>query len=152
MEIQQRMEVEAARLVLSDPRADSDSIVTAPAVYLLDEESHALIIEDTGPDTRTLKEILIDETLPRPLLEDIGTALGRFIGNVHGWNERPDVDLSLFANYQVGRSLSVTYGRVVSTLTGKDDIPYLDSPCLDIPEKKLSNITELRRCTPQPLL
>ena len=143
MEIQQRMEVEAARLVLSDPRADSDSAVTAPAVYLLDEESHVLIIEDTGPDTRTLKEILIDETLPRPLLEDIGTALGRFIGNVHGWNERPDVDLSLFANYQVGRSLSVTYGRVVSTLAGKDDIPYLDSPCLDIPEKKLSNITEL---------
>ena len=131
-------------MVHSDSRADSDSIVTAPAVYLLDEESHALIMEDTGLDTRTLKEILIDETLPRPLLEDIGAALGRFIGNVHGWNERPDVDLSLFANYEVGKSITffATYSRLVSTLTGKDDIPYLD-PCLDIPEEKLLTITKL---------
>ena len=145
MGIKQRLEVEAIKLVYSIPRLDDDNIVTAPAVRFFDEEAHVLIIDDTGSDTRTLKETLIDETLPGPVLEDIGAALGRFISYVHGWNERPDVDLSLFANNEVGKMVSAfaTYDRLVSTLTGGDNIPHLQDPCLEVPEEKLATITKL---------
>ena len=149
MGIEQRLEVEALRLARNIPRLDDDNIVTAPAVRFFDEEAHVLIIDDAGSDTRTLKEMLINETLPGPLLEDIGAALGRFLSHIHGWNEHPDVDLSLFANNEVGKRISAfaTYDRLVSTLTGGDNIPHLQDPCLEVTEEKLtivSNLAETR--------
>ena len=138
--------MEAIRLVRNIPRLDDDTIVTVPTVRFFDKEARVLIIDDAGSDTRTLKETLIDETLPGSLLEDIGAALGRFLSHIHGLNEHPDVDLSLFASNERGKMVSafVTYGRLVSTLTGGDnDIPHLQDPCLELPEEKLVTITKL---------
>lgn len=104
-----------------------------------------MIIEDVGPDTRTLMDMLIDGTLSTSLLEEIGSMLGRFLAHIHEWNKYSDIDLSLFTSNEAGKMIldSIIYGRLVSTLTGEDKIPcLLDSP-LDIPEETLGNISKL---------
>lgn len=102
-------------------------------------------MDDAGEDSRTLKELLIEEGLPKTISEQIGTALGEFISGVHTWNQNPDTDLTVFANNQLGKYIStlITYGRLESTLTGKDDIPTLSDPLLKIPEAKLVTISKL---------
>ncbi|KAI6161425.1 hypothetical protein EDD17DRAFT_1730836 [Pisolithus thermaeus] len=106
---------------------------------------HVIITDDAGIDTRTLKEVLINESLPTALLEEMGLALGRFLSHLHGSHERRDVDLSLFANNEVGKTISAwaTYGRIISTLTGKDEIPTLSNPLLEIPGEKLAAFSKL---------
>ena len=141
----QRFEAEALRLVNTIPRLGDDDTVTAPTLRFLDQESHVMVIDDAGSNTRTLREVLINETLPRHLLEEIGTKLGRFLAHVHEWNERPDVDLNLFANNTAGRILLtyLVYNRLVSTLTGEDKLPHLLNPALEIPEEKLATVSKL---------
>ena len=116
-----------------------------PTVHLFDEERYVLIMDDAGEDCRTLKELLIEEGLPKTISEKIGTALGEFIVGVHAWNQNPDTDLTVFANNQVGKYIStlVTYGRLESTLTGRDNIPTLSDPLLGIPEAKMRAISKL---------
>jgi hypothetical protein len=104
-----------------------------------------LIMDDAGEDGRTLKELLIEEGLPKTVSEQIGTALGEFIVGVHTWNQNPDTDLTVFANNQVGKYFSAlaTYGRLESTLTGRDNIPTLSDPLLGIPDAKMRTISKL---------
>ena len=143
--ILQRFEAEALRLANIIPKPDDDNTVTVPTLRFLDQESHVMIIDDAGSDTRTLREVLIDETLPRHLLEEIGTKLGRFLAHIHGWNERPDVDLNLFANNEARKMVStyLVYSQIISTLTGEDRLPHLVNPALEIPKEKLETVSKL---------
>lgn len=104
-----------------------------------------MIMDDAGEDCRTLKELLIEEGLPKIVSKQIGTALGEFISGVHTWSQNPDTDLTVFANNQVGKYISalVTYGRLESTLTGRDNIHTLSDPLLGIPEAKMMTISKL---------
>lgn len=141
----QRFEAEALRLANMIPRPDDDNTVMVPKLRLLDQESHVMIIEDAGSDLRTLKEILIDESLPRSLLEKIGATLGRYLAHIHEWNEHPDVDLTSFRNNEAGKMVLtfMIYSRLVSTLTGEDKLPHLLNPTLGIQEEKLATISKL---------
>ncbi|KAG1757815.1 kinase-like domain-containing protein [Suillus lakei] len=137
----QIFEVEALRLV----RKISDDVITVPAVHLFDEEAHVIIMDDCGTDTRMLKQLVIDEALPQILAEEIGTAIGHFLGRIHAWNKDASFDMGIFSNNEVGKMISalVTYGRLVSTLSGRDNIAALADPGLDIPERKLAIISKL---------
>ena len=141
----QRFEAEALRLANTIPKPGDDNTVTAPTLRFLDQESHVMIIDDAGSATRTLREVLIDEILPRHLLEEIGTKLGRFLAHIHEWNERPDVDLHLFANNEAGKMFltGLIYSPIISTLTGEDKHPHLLNPALEIPEEKLATVSKL---------
>jgi len=144
MGVEQRFEAEALQLANTIP-GRPDNTVIVPALQLFDEESHVMIIEDVGSDARTLTDILMDETLPGPLLEEIGAKLGRFLAHIHEWNKHPGVDLSLFENNEAGKMILefMIYGRLVPTLTGEDKIPHLLDPSLEIPEEKLANVSKL---------
>ena len=140
----QFIEAQALRLA-SQLSTNVPAFITVPAIHLFDEERHVIIMDDAGEESRTLKELLIEEGLPKTVSEQIGTALGEFIVGVHTWNQNPDTDLTVFANNQVGKYISalVTYGRLESTLTGKDNIPTLSDPLLGIPEAKMTTISKL---------
>ncbi|KAI6031548.1 kinase-like domain-containing protein [Pisolithus microcarpus] len=141
----ERQATEASRLSHQLSIRSGEITVEVPTLRLHDEEMHVMITDDAGIDTRTLKEVLINESLPTTLLEEMGVALGRFLGHLHGLHERRDVDLSLFAKNEVGKTISawVTYGRIVSTLTGNDEIPALPNPPLEIPGEKLAAFSKL---------
>lgn len=146
MKDEQKFEAEAFRLSHQFSIQSDEVTVEVPALRFYDEEMHAMIIDDAGIGSRTLKEVLINETLPTALLEEVGTALGSFLGHLHGSHERRDVDLSLFAKNEVGKEISarVTYSRIVSTLTGKHEYPALSNPLLDIPSEKLATFSKLK--------
>ncbi|KAG2354454.1 hypothetical protein BDR07DRAFT_1382250 [Suillus spraguei] len=91
-----------------------DNIITVPNVHLFDEDAHVMIIDDCG---MTL-------ALPQTVAEEIGIAIATTKG--------------------AGRSRAwITYGRLISTLSGTDDVAALADPGLDIPEKKLAVISKL---------
>ncbi|KAG2338358.1 hypothetical protein BDR05DRAFT_893824 [Suillus weaverae] len=139
----QKFDAEALRLVYK-MHADDD-VITVPNVHLFDEEAHVMIIDDCGTDARTLKQLMIDEALPRTVAEDIGAAIGRFLGRIHAWNKDASFDMGIFSNNEVGKMISalVTYGRLISTLSGRDNIAALADPGLDIPEGTLAVISKL---------
>jgi len=142
----QMVEVQALRLAWSQlSTASTPTFIKVPTVHLFDEESHVIIMEDAGEDCRTLKEVLIEESLPRAVSEQIGAALGKFISGVHAWNQNPEMDLNVFANNEVGKYITalITYERLESTLTGKHDLPALADPLLGIPEAKMKTISKL---------
>ena len=116
------------------------AFIAVPVVHFFDEENYVIIMDDAGEDCRTLKELLIEESLPELVSKQIGTALGEFIGSVHTWDRNPDINLTIFANYQAGK---FTYGRLESTLSGRDNIPALSDPLLGIPEAKMTTISKL---------
>ncbi|KAG0704414.1 kinase-like domain-containing protein [Suillus ampliporus] len=137
----QKFEVESLRLVRK-MHADND-VVTVPAVHLFDEEAHVIIMDDCGTDARTLKQLVIDEALPQTVAEEIGATIGRFLGRIHAWNKNGSFDLGIFRNNEVGKMISslVTYSRLISTLSGRDNIAALVD--LDVPEAKLDIISKL---------
>ncbi|KAF9229047.1 hypothetical protein BS17DRAFT_688131 [Gyrodon lividus] len=151
----QVVEVEALRLVhkMSTANVNVNALVTAPAVQIFDEREHVMIIDDSGKDSRTLKQLLIDESLPKTISEQIGSALGQFISSVHTWHQNTDIDLSLFANSEVGKYISalVTYGRLESTLSGQSNLPALTDPLLGVPETKLATISKLAKMRQQEI-
>ncbi|KAI6117890.1 kinase-like domain-containing protein [Pisolithus croceorrhizus] len=139
---EQKFEAEAFRLSRQLSIQSDGVTVEVPSLRLYDEEMHVVITEDAGIDSRTLKEVLINESLPTALLEEMGIALGRFLSRLHGLHEGRDVDLSLFAKNEVGKG-NMTYSRVVPTLTGKYEFPALSNPLLDIPDEKLAAFSKL---------
>ncbi|KAI9570381.1 kinase-like domain-containing protein [Boletus coccyginus] len=141
----QLVEVQALRLAGQLSTANVPTFITVPAVHLFDEERHIIIMDDAGEDCPTLKELLVEESLPKAVAEQIGAALGEFIVGVHTWNKNPDIDLAVFANNQIGKYFSAfaTYGRLESTLTGRDSIPTLSDPLLEISEAKMTTISRL---------
>ncbi|KAI6008387.1 kinase-like domain-containing protein [Pisolithus orientalis] len=142
---EQKFEAEAFRLSRQLSIRSGEITVEVPALRLYDEEKHVMIVDDAGTDARTLKEILINESLPTALLQEMGTALGYFLSHLHGLSECHDVDLSLFTNNEVGKMITawMTYSRTVSTLTGKDEIPALSNPPLEISGEKLAAFSKL---------
>ncbi|KAG1784196.1 kinase-like domain-containing protein [Suillus placidus] len=139
----QTFDAEALRLVRK-MHADDD-VITVPNVHLFDEEAHVMIIDDCGTEARTLKQLVIDEALPQTVAEEIGAAIGRFLGRLHAWNKDASFDMGIFSNNEVGKMISalVTYGRLISTLSGRDNIAALTDPGLDIPEGTLAVISKL---------
>ncbi|KAH7923920.1 hypothetical protein BV22DRAFT_1014458 [Leucogyrophana mollusca] len=141
----ERQNFEAGALRLVEKLQPGDGIVTAPVVHHLDDVAHVMIIDDCGEDTRTLKQSMIDGLVSPAMAEEIGCALGRFIGRIHSWTKDPSVDLSLFETNDEAKEISgfISYGRLTSTLTGKDDIPALSDPPIDISQTDLQVISDL---------
>ncbi|KAG1875518.1 kinase-like domain-containing protein [Suillus subalutaceus] len=139
----QKFDAEALRLVRK--MHTDDDVITVPNVHLFDEEAHVIIMDDCGTDARTLKQLVIDEALPQTIAEEIGAAIGRFLGRIHAWNKDASFDMGILSNNELGRMLSalVTYDRLISTLTGIDNIAALADPGLDIPDGTLAIISKL---------
>jgi hypothetical protein len=120
-----------------------DSIVTVPKVYKFDEENHVIIIKDCGEDTLTLKELLSQVKVSPDLADEIGMSIGRFLGLLHDWGRKnPDDILGMFEGNEQAKKMSawVTYGRVVSTLQGKEGLPALSDPPINVSEQDLEII------------
>lgn len=88
MGTEQRFEAEALRRIPNIPRPDDDNMVTTPTLRLFDEEAHVMIIDDAGLHTRTLKEILINETLLEPPRLEEHRGRARSVPQPLTWVER----------------------------------------------------------------
>ncbi|KAF3921197.1 hypothetical protein ABW21_db0203313 [Orbilia brochopaga] len=110
-------------LALKDvPRTE---FVKAPQVYWVDEGNRVLIIEDAGPKSKTLKNLLLGENTPKlAVLTKIGEELGEYLSKLHTWGRGTEVmeryenkDARVIASWR-------TYGRLEEVLAKEyPDLP-----------------------------
>lgn len=115
-----------------------NSIVTVPKVHLFDESSHVIIMDDSGVDSINLKSFMQKGRATLPIAEQIGSAIGEFIGGMHKWGRGNAEVLDVVRSNEQAKTISAWYyyGRLVSTLKGLEEdglpIPKLSSPPLEI--------------------
>ncbi|KAF4573303.1 Protein kinase-like domain superfamily protein [Pleurotus pulmonarius] len=124
----------------------ADSAVKVPAVLHFDENKAVIVMEDVGPDAKTLKQLLLDGLVPEALARKVGFALGEFLAGVHRRSGSEAELLRVFDANEQGKSISAwaTYGRLVSTLQG-EGLPVLSDPPLDVSEDKFDTIATLSK-------
>ena len=95
-------------------------------------------MDDSGVESVNLKAFMQQGKATLPMAEQIGSAIGEFIGGMHKWGRENAEVLAAVRGNEEARAMSawVSYGRLVSTLKGlREDglpIPKLSSPSLEI--------------------
>ncbi|KAF5392415.1 hypothetical protein D9757_002309 [Collybiopsis confluens] len=138
-----KYEVEALKIIGASVPADS--FITTPNVHLYDEKEAVIVMDDCGQHSITLKQFFLDGRCSLELAEKIGSELGEFLHRVHAINRKSNpTTCDLFAHNAEAKRISafVTYGRLVSTLTGQDKLPALENPPLKIEDGDLQVIRE----------
>jgi len=124
-----------------------DALATVPTIHLFDEKGNVIIMDDCGSDTVPLKELMITNPPSVEAARTIGAALGEFLATLHAWGSSEDQRevLDLFEGNQQGKTIyaMVTYGRLVSTLSGDTKSRILAEAGLEVPEDKLKVLEKL---------
>jgi hypothetical protein len=95
-------------------------------------------MDDSGVDSINLKTFMQQGKATLPMAEQIGSAIGEFIGGMHKWGRGNAGVLDAVRGNEQGKAMSawVYYGRLISTLKGLGDdgqpISKLSSPTLEI--------------------
>ena len=135
-----------------------NSIATVPKVHLFDESSHVIIMDDSGVDSINLKTFMQQGKATLPMAEQIGSAIGEFIGGMHKWGRGNAEVLNAVRGNQQAKAMSTWayYGRLVSTLKGLDAegvlIPKLSSPSLEIGRSDMEVVEKVAEETTKAML
>ena len=95
-------------------------------------------MDDSGVDSINLKAFMQQGKATLPMAEQIGSAIGEFIGGMHKWGRGNAGVLDAVRNNEQAKAMAAWayYGRLISTLKGLGDdgqpIPKLSSPSLEI--------------------
>jgi 5-methylthioribose kinase len=94
---------------------------------------------DSGVNSIDLKTFMQQGKATLPIAQQIGSAIGEFLGGMHTWGRGNAEVLNAVKGHEEAKSLSawIYYGRLVSTLKGLDNglpIPKLSDPVLEIGE------------------
>ncbi|KAJ7866999.1 kinase-like domain-containing protein [Mycena olivaceomarginata] len=137
----ERQAFEAKALEKIREGLDSGPLAKVPVMYHFDENSHIIIMEDCGEDSQNLKALMSAAPPSVPVAQEIGRALGQFLGRLHSWGTVDPKMIDFFdENEQAKRITSwITYGRLISTLT-TDDIPAVALLPEKVPESDLDDI------------
>ncbi|KZP04498.1 hypothetical protein FIBSPDRAFT_806710 [Athelia psychrophila] len=123
-----------------------DLVISVPTVHHWDEVAHVMIMDDCGEDSRSLKQLMLEQPPPVALAHTIGAALGEFLGRMHAWGvDSTASQHAYFDTNQQGKMITryVTYDRLVSTLNGQDHLPALSDPPLNVAQAKLDVISKV---------
>ncbi|KAK6352395.1 hypothetical protein TWF730_009222 [Orbilia blumenaviensis] len=93
-------------------------VVRPPKVYWVDEVNRVMFIEDAGPRSKNLKELLLSDKLPPvEVFSKIGEELGKYLSQLHIWGS----DLKVLEKYENRDSRVIaswrTYGRLEDSLS-----------------------------------
>lgn len=125
----------------------ADSKVGVAAVHRFDKDQSVIIMDDCGENVLDLKKLMV-ESPPDPAIgSQIGAAIGEFLGRLHTWGKGNEDLLRVFDANQQARQIYafVTYGRLVSTVTGKDELPKLLGPPLEVSPEEIQKISEISK-------
>ncbi|RVD87907.1 uncharacterized protein DFL_002110 [Arthrobotrys flagrans] len=92
-------------------------IVRSPKLYWVDEVNRVMFIEDAGPRSKNLKDLLLSDKIPQTkVFSKIGEELGAYLAQLHSWGCDPKVlekyenkDARVIASWR-------TYGRFEDSL------------------------------------
>jgi 5-methylthioribose kinase len=138
----QVFEVEAMKRVRA--MLPAQSLVTVPEIHLFDQEANVIVMDDCE-QSGTLKALMQQAKISPVEAKKIGVGLGDFIGRLHSWSKGDPSVTEYFGQHQDGQRITswVVYGRLISTLTGKDDVPKLKDPQLEVADADLKIIAQL---------
>ncbi|KAF9532106.1 kinase-like domain-containing protein [Crepidotus variabilis] len=127
----------------------NDSVVTVPEVYHFDEDEHAIIMEDAGINSMTLKAFMKEGKATPALATNIGRGLGAFLGGLHTWGKGNIMACKSVEGNQHAKDISAWYffGRITETLRGAEDVPKLSDPPLDIRESDFQVLDKIQEDT-----
>lgn len=124
-----------------------DSLVTVPKVYQYDGQAHFIIMQDCGPSSRTLKQVLIDEPtgLHPEEAKRLGNALGVFVSTVQeeGTKDRELMDLVAKNGDMRGIIARYYYGRLISSLVGEENKPLPYDQPFDLSSEDVSTLKDI---------
>jgi len=112
-------------------------------------------MEDSGENSVSLKDFIMQGRCSLDVAATIGDALGKFLGQLHvRGSEHISQVLQLFGSNQQAKQISgwATYGRLVSTLKGEDNLDALSGTPLNVPEDKLEIIRDVGQRTQQIMM
>ncbi|KAJ7611973.1 kinase-like domain-containing protein [Mycena polygramma] len=138
----ERQAFEAKALEKIKSTLDCGPRASVPTMYHFDEEAYVLIMEDCGADAPTLKALMCSAAPPSPAVaQEIGSALGEFLGKLHAWGTVDPSMLDFFQENEQAKKITawVTYGRLISTLTSST-IPAIALLPEPVPEEDLNDI------------
>jgi hypothetical protein len=138
--------------------ASPNSIATVPKVHLFDQQSHVIIMDDSGVGSIDLKTFMQQGKATLPMAEQIGSAIGEFIGGMHKWGQENAEVLDAVRGNEQAKTMSAWayYGRLVSTLKGLGEdglpIPKLSSPFLEIGRSDMEVVEKVVEETTRAML
>lgn len=115
-------------------------------------------MDDSGVGSINLKTFMQQGKATLPMAEQIGSAIGEFLGGMHKWGRGNAEVLDAVRGNEEGKALSVWayYGRLVSTLKGlREDglpMPKLSSPSLEIGRSDMEVVEKVVEETTKALL
>lgn len=118
--------------------------VNVPQIFYFDDQANVIIMEDCGPECKTLKDLVLDGEVSAELGRHLGEGIGEFLGLVHKeGSEGPAA--KKFASNEQARTVSIwaTYGRLLSTLSGADSLPVLEDPPLELEDADLETVASV---------
>ena len=83
--------------------------MTVPSVYHFDEEACAIIMEDAGEESVTLKAFMQQPGVTVEMAAEIGRETGRFLGSLHTWGKTQGEMLDLAREHVEARKISAWY-------------------------------------------
>ncbi|KAF8186531.1 kinase-like domain-containing protein [Mycena galopus ATCC 62051] len=139
----ERQAFEAKALEKIKEGLDCGSLAKVPVMYHFDETAHTIIMEDCGQDSQNLKALMIASPPSPAVAQEIGRALGQFLGRLHSWAAiDPKMAMVDFfdQNEQAKRITAwVTYGRIIDSLT-TDNLPAVALLPEPVPASDLDDI------------
>ncbi|KAF8903648.1 kinase-like domain-containing protein [Mucidula mucida] len=128
----QKFEAEAMRWV--NTWLPASSVATVPKIHLFDEEAHCMIMDDCGEGTMTLKQFILDGRCSPTLSKKVGNALGEFLSHMHTRSKADNNMREMFKTNIWAKKISawVEFGQLEATLSGKDGLPSLEDPPLEV--------------------
>ncbi|KAF9453893.1 hypothetical protein P691DRAFT_812509 [Macrolepiota fuliginosa MF-IS2] len=134
-------EVEAMKRIRewSSPTA----FVTVPSIHLYDEKGRAVIMDDCGLSSISLKEYMQQGRCTVEIAHRIGKEIGEFLGMLHTWG-RSNADVGAFfdGNKQAKvMSIWVFYGRILPTF--EDGLEKLKDPDVKLSEEEASTLKRI---------
>ncbi|KAJ6452082.1 kinase-like domain-containing protein [Mycena sanguinolenta] len=120
----ERQAFEAGAMQKIKEDLDCGPLAAVPVVYHFDGTAHVIIMEDTGEKSRNLKALMSSAPLPVPVAQEIGRALGQFLGKLHSWAAIDPKVVDFFDQNQQAKRITswITYGRLIPCLV-TDKLP-----------------------------
>ncbi|KAK6498866.1 hypothetical protein TWF481_011438 [Arthrobotrys musiformis] len=92
-------------------------IVKSPKLYWVDEVNRVMFIEDAGPQSKNLKDLLLSDKIPQiQVFSRIGEELGAYLAKLHSWGH----DSKVLEKYENKDSRVIaswrTFGRLEESL------------------------------------
>ena len=115
-------------------------------------------MDDSGVDSINLKTFMQQGKATLPMAEQIGSAIGEFIGGMHKWGRGNAGVLDAVRGHEQAKTMSAWayYGRLVSTLKGLEEdgmpIPKLSSPFLEIGKSDMEVVEKVVEETTKAML